>query len=81
MNHIMLKLSFALRRRNAATLRKPFQKPSNQDALHLLLQHTADLRSYQAAKSFKAAKVCNVETDKSFEAEFVRLNGVVMFPV
>lgn len=29
--------------RNAITLMMPFRKPSNQNALHLLLQHAADL--------------------------------------
>lgn len=48
--------------RNATTLRKPFRKPSNRDALHLLLQHAADLGSHHAAKSFEAMSMCIVET-------------------
>lgn len=57
-----VKTLLSAQRRNAAALRKPFKKPSNQDALHLPPQRATDLGSHQAAKSFKAVKVCDVET-------------------
>lgn len=38
-----VKILLSALHRNAITLMMPFRKPSNQNALHLLLQHAADL--------------------------------------
>lgn len=50
-------------RRNAATSRKLFRKPSNQGTLHLLLQHAANLGSHRATESFEVMSMCVVETE------------------
>lgn len=80
-----VKTLLSARHRNTSTLRKPFRKPSNQDALHLLLQHNADLGSHLAAKSFEAHKHVRRRNPagrtRGFKAAFAKPNGLIMFPV
>jgi len=64
-------------------IKEAIQEQSNQNTLHLPLQHTTDLHSHQAAKSFEA--LCEIETQpdrwEALKAAFTKSNRLIVFPV